>query len=130
MDADLLASNPSTGGSNEKSGSVKTDAYEVNALYDFGGKATRGYLGLGIGGMSISPALQTLSDSETRFAVNAVLGVRQLIGSRFSLRAEGRYRWRDGRTRLATIVCDGECRPFTTNWYSSAELTAGASVRF
>jgi len=128
--ADLLTATNATGGSYEKSGTVDTDAYEVNAFYDFGGKSTRGYLGLGVGGMTISPVVQSLSDSEIRFSFNAAVGVRQFFGSHFSLRAEGRYRWRDGKTRLATTVCDGGCHPFTTNWYSSAELTAGVSFRF
>ena len=128
--ADLLTATTATGGSYEKSGTVDTDAYEVNALYDFGGKSTRGYLGLGVGGMTISPTIGSLSDSETRFTVNATVGVRQFFGFHFSVRAEGRYRWRDGNTRLATTVCDGPCHPFTTNWYSSAELTAGVGVRF
>lgn len=128
--ADLLTATTATGGSYEKTGTVDTDAYEVNAFYDFGGRSTRGYLGLGVGGMTISPVIQSLSDSETRFAFNAALGVRQFFGPHFGVRAEGRYRWRDGKTRLATTVCDGECHPFTTNWFSSAELTAGVSFRF
>lgn len=127
---DLLTRDPSTGGSYAAVGTVDTDAYELNAFYDFGGTATRGYLGLGAGAMTIAPPPATLSDSETRFALNAAAGVRQSLGTRFALRAEGRYRWRDGRTRIGTTVCDGGCRPFTTNWYSNAELTAGISYRF
>ena len=130
VSTDTLSRDPSTGGSYETSGPVKTDAYELNAFYDFGGASTRGYLGIGAGGMTIAPTAASLSESETRLAINAAVGVRQLLGPHFSLRAEGRYRWRDGKTRVGTTVCDGECRPFTTNWYSSAELTAGIGYRF
>ena len=127
---DFLSRDPSTGGSYGKSGSVTTDAYELNALYDYGGSSTRGYLGIGAGGMTISPTVASLSDSETRFAFTAAVGVRQLLGEHLTLRAEGRWRWRDGKTRVGTTVCDGECKPFTTNWYSSAELTAAVGWRF
>ncbi len=128
--AGLLSRNPSIDSSYKKSGEASTDAYEMNALYDFGGTSTRGYLGLGAGGMTISPSPGTLSDSETRLALNVAAGVRQTVGRHLAVRAEGRYRWRDGKTRVGTIVCDGACKPFTTNWYSSAELTAGVSYRF
>lgn len=130
--ADLLTRDPSAGGSYARSGEVETDAYEVNAFYDFGGGSTRGYLGLGAGAMSISPSQPGLSTAEARFAVNIAAGLRQAIGKRFAVRAEGRYRWRDGKTRVGTVLCtEGEeCRLFTTNWYSSAELTAGLSYRF
>ena len=115
-----------------KAGEVDTDAFELNAFYDFGGAATRGYVGIGAGAMSISPSQPSLSESDSRFAVNVAIGVRQALGKRFAVRAEGRYRWRDGKTRVGTIL-DGdgeELRLFTTNWYSSAELTAGLSFRF
>ena len=129
-EADLLSRDPSVDGSYEESGTVDTNAWELNAFYDFGGASTRGYVGIGAGGMTLSPSVPSLSDSETRFAFNAALGVRHFFGDHFGVRAEGRYRWRDGRTRVGTTVCDGECKPFTTNWYSSAELTGGLSFRF
>ena len=127
---DLLSRDPSVDGSYEKTGTVDTNAWDLDALYDFGGKATRGALGLGVGAMKISPVLASLSDSETRFTLNATAGVRQWFGPHFAVRVDGRWRWRDGKTRIGTIVCDGECKPFTTNWYSSAELTAGVTYRF
>lgn len=130
--ADVLSRNPSAAEPYAKSGEVDTDAFELNAFYDFGGAATRGYLGIGAGAMAISPAQPSLSEADTRFAANVAIGVRQALGKRFALRAEGRYRWRDGKTRIGTIQCaEGEaCRLFTANWYSSAELTAGVSWRF
>lgn len=129
----LATRDPSAGGSYAEAGGVETDAFELNAFYDFGGAATRGYLGLGAGAMSIDPPLPSLTTSDTAFALNVAVGVRQALGPRFAVRAEGRYRWRDGRTRSGTILCDEEgegCRLFTTNWYSNAELTAGLSLRF
>jgi hypothetical protein len=47
----------------------------LNAFYDFGGKATRGTLGLGVGGMTILPTIGSLSDPETRFSFNAAAGI-------------------------------------------------------
>ena len=124
---------PSGGESYAPAGDVETDAYELNAFYDFGDAATRGTFGLGAGVVTISPALPNLTTSDSAFAVNVAAGVRQAIGRRLALRAEARYRWRDGRTRVGTVLCEGgdeDCRLFTTNWYSSAELTAGLSWRF
>jgi opacity protein-like surface antigen len=130
--ADLLSRDPSAGESYGKIGEVDTDAYELDAFYDFGGGSTRGYLGIGAGAMAISPAQPGLSTADSRLAVNVAAGLRQAIGKRFAVRAEGRYRWRDGKTRVGTVLCtEGEeCKLFTTNWYSSAELTAGLSWRF
>ena len=130
--ADLLSRDPSAGEPYGKVGEVETDAWELNAFYDFGGASTRGYLGIGAGAMSISPAQPGLGSADTAFAANVAVGVRQALGLRFAVRAEGRYRWRDGKTRIGTVLsCDAEeCRVFTTNWYSSAELTAGVSWRF
>ena len=130
--ADLLSRDPSAGESYTKGGEVDTDAFELDAFYDFGGAATRGYLGIGAGAMSITPAQPALGSADTRFAVNVAVGLRQALGRSFAVRAEGRYRWRDGKTRIGTVgSCDSEeCRIYTTNWYSSAELTAGLSFRF
>ncbi|MBK8594510.1 MAG: outer membrane beta-barrel protein [Holophagales bacterium] len=128
---DLLSRDPSVEASYEKIGDVKTDAYELNAFYDFGRKAARGYLGLGAGGMRIAPAIGTLSESETRFALNAAAGVRFFLTPHLGLRLDGRWRWRDGKTRIGTLPCnEEECLIFTTNWYSSSELTAGVTYRF
>lgn len=128
---DLLSRDPSLEESYGKIGEVKTDAYELNAFYDFGGKATRGYLGLGAGGMRIAPAIGTLSASDSRFALNAAAGVRFFLTPHLGLRLDGRWRWRDGETRIGTLPCnEEECLIFTTNWYSSSELTAGVTWRF
>jgi opacity protein-like surface antigen len=128
--ADLLERDVPNGGSYAASGSVTTDAWDLDAVYDFGGKSTRGSLGLGLGAMQISPTIGTLSDSETRFTLNVTAGVRQWLTPHLAVRLDGRYRWRDGKSRIGTFVCDGECKPFTTNWYSSAELTGGVTWRF
>lgn len=127
---DLLERDPSVGGSYAATGSVVTNAWDADAVYDFGGKSTRGSLGLGFGAMQISPTIGPLSDSETRFTVNVTAGLRQWFTPHLALRLDGRYRWRDGKSRIGTFVCDGECKPFTTNWYSSAELTGGVTWRF
>ncbi len=127
---DLMSRDPSVNGSYEEIGTVDTDAWDLDAVYDFGGKATRGCVGLGLGAMQISPVIGSLSDSETRFAVNVTAGIRQWFGPHFAIRIDGRYRWRDGKTRIGTIICDGDCKPFTTNWYSSAQLTGGVTYRF
>ncbi len=128
---DLLSRDPSVEASYGKIGEVETDAYELNGFYDFGGKSTRGYLGLGAGEMRIAPAIGTLSESDARFALNAAAGVRFFLTPHLGLRLDGRWRWRDGKTRIGTLQCsEEECLIFTTNWYSSSELTAGLTYRF
>lgn len=129
--ADLLSRDPSVDGSYAETGSVDTGAFDLDAHYDFGAGSTRGTFGVGLGAMTISPVLESLADSETRFTVNVAAGVRHFFTPHLAVRVDGRYRWRDGRTRIGTIVCsEEECYPFTTNWYSSAELTAGLTWRF
>ncbi len=128
--ADLLSRDPSVGGPYVESGTVDTDAFDLDAHYDFGGASLRGTLGLGIGAMTISPVIESLADSETRFTVNATAGARWFFTPHLAVRADGRYRWRDGNTRVGTYECGESCRLFTTNWYSSAELTAGLTWRF
>ena len=53
------------------------------------------------------------------------------MNERLAVVLEGRYRWRETDERLGTIVCEsGECHPFPTNVFSSAELTGGFTYRF
>ena len=112
---------------------VLVNTYEVDALYWFGRGRVRGYLGLGGGVMHLNPSVATLDRaSSAQFVATFAVGGTYSLGSRFALRADARYRWRGGRTRLGAIICypDGSCEPFTTNVFSSAEITGGVTYSF
>jgi hypothetical protein len=112
---------------------VLVNTYEVDALYWFGRGKLRGCLGLGGGIMHLNPSVATLDRaSSAQFAASFILGGTYSLGPRFALRGDVRYRWRGGRTRVGAIVCypSGDCEPFTTNIFSSAEVTGGVTYRF
>jgi hypothetical protein len=112
---------------------VLVNTYEVDFLYGFGRGSVRGYLGLGGGIMHLNPSVPSLDRaSSAQFAANFALGGTWELGRRFALRADVRYRWRGGRTRVGAVVCypNGDCEPFTTNIFSSAEVTGGVTYRF
>jgi len=112
---------------------VLVNTYELDALYWFGRGKVRGYLGLGGGIMHLNPSVATLDRaSSAQFVASFALGGTFSLGPRFALRGDARYRWRGGRTRLGAIVCypDGTCQPFTTNIFSTAEITGGITYRF
>ena len=111
-------------------GHVRT--YELDWLYGFGRGRLRGFAGLGAGLMTLPP-LQTgqPAGGDTRFTANVALGGEYFVNDRLAVVLEGRYRWRDTGQRLGTLVCEsGECRPFPTNLFSSAEITGGFTYRF
>src|SRR5262249_31560083 len=70
-------------------------------------------------------------DPGTRFTANIAIGGKFFLTDDLALRLDARYRWRVTDTRVGTILCGSEgCNTFTTNLYSSAEVTAGLSYRF
>lgn len=98
--------------------------YELGALYGFGGRRIRGYLGLGAGAM-------TLPSLDTRFTANVAVGGEFFLDDHFGLRIDGRYRWRASDKRVGAVICESAgCFPFTTSLYSSAEATGGVTYRF
>ena len=112
---------------------LTVNTYELNGLFGFGSGPARGYVGLGGGLMSLAPNVPTLdrSGGTTAFAANVALGGKYFLFDAFAIRVDGRYRWRAADVRLGTAVCDYEgCEPYTTNLYSSVELTGGLTVRF
>jgi len=75
------------------------------------------------------PGVATKPD--TRLVVNAALGGKVYLSDRLALRVDGRYRWRSSSPGTASIVCGTlGCYGFTTDLYSSAEVTGGLSYRF
>jgi hypothetical protein len=112
---------------------VDVNTYEVNGLFGWGRGRMKGYFGIGAGAMTLDPSSPSaaIPGTTTRFSANVALGGKYFVTDNFGLRLDARYRWRVTGSRVGTVVC-GEtgCRTFTTNLYSSAEVTGGAVYRF
>jgi Domain of unknown function (DUF3943)/Outer membrane protein beta-barrel domain len=130
--ARLAAVNPSTGASLAPSAPIDVNTYELNGLYGFGTGRMRGYMGLGAGAMTLHPFVPGIAtEADTRFVANVALGVKLYLSERLALRVDGRYRWRSASRDTGTVVCGRlGCYGFTTDLYSSAEVTGGLSYRF
>ncbi len=130
--ARLVAVNPSTGASLAPSAPIDVNAYELNGLYGFGTGRLRGVMGLGVGAMTLHPFVPGVATApDTRFVANITLGGKYYLSERVALRADARYRWRSASPTTGAVVCGSSgCYGFTTDLYSSAEVTGGVSYRF
>jgi hypothetical protein len=130
--AHLVAVNPATGASLAPSAAIDVNTYEVNGLYGFGTGRMRGYMGLGVGAMTLHPFVPGVATApDTRFVANVALGGKVFLSERFALRLDARYRWRSASRGTSTVVCGSlGCYGFTTDLYSSSEVTGGLSYRF
>jgi hypothetical protein len=128
----LLLLDPVRGQSLGPSTPVRVNTYEVDALFWFGRSRIRGYVGLGGGVMHLNPTVEPIDRaSSAQFEADFALGGSFSLGPRVALRADARYRWRGGKTHVGAIVCyPYGCEPFTTNIFSSAEVTGGLAYRF
>ncbi len=128
----LHAIDPTTGASLAPSAPVDVTTYEVNGLYGFGAGRTRGYMGLGVGAMTLHPFIPGVAtEADTRLTANVALGGKLYLSDRLALRVDGRYRFRTGRPGTETDVCGSHgCYGFATDLYSSSEVTGGVSYRF
>src|SRR5215471_4300001 len=118
-----------TGASLGPSSSFDVSTYELNGLFGWGHGRTRGYFGLGFGAMHLG--LPQELDPGTRLTANIAIGGKYFFTDDLAVRVDARYRWRVTDTRLGTVICGSEgCNAFTTNLYSSAEITAGITYRF
>lgn len=128
----LKAIDPATGASLAPSAPVDVTTYEVNGLYGFGAGRTRGYMGLGVGAMTLHPFIPGVAtEADTRFTANVAAGGKLYLNDRLALRVDGRYRFRTGRPGTETNVCGNRgCYGFATDLYSSSEVTGGVSYRF
>ncbi len=128
----LHAIDPTTGASLAPSAPVDVTTYEVNGLYGFGAGRTRGYMGLGVGAMTLHPFIPGVAtEADTRLTANVALGGKLYLSDRLALRVDGRYRFRTGRPGTETDVCGSlGCYGFATDLYSSSEVTGGVSYRF
>lgn len=128
----IEATDPSTGASLAPSAAVDVTTYEVNGLYGFGRGRTRGYMGLGVGAMTLHPFVPGVAtESDTRFTANVAVGGKLYLSDRLALRLDGRYRIRSVESGPARVVCGSVgCYGFTTDLYSSSEITGGVSYRF
>jgi hypothetical protein len=131
----LLPYDPATGAENGAPTLVTVDSWELDGLFGFGGRTVRGYVGLGGGVQSIRPSVPSLdaSGATTRFAANIALGGLYFVTPSIALRVDGRYRWRVADERVGTFGCEPEpigCKPFTTDLFSTGEVTGGVTFRF
>jgi hypothetical protein len=120
--------NPSTGNVFSET-DVSLDTVTLSALYNYGRGRVRGYFGLGAGVMIIDPVLADSTGSSARFTTSLSAGAKWFVTPRVALRVDGTYRLRTTDNRVSTVVCLDGCKTYTTNFYSTAELTAGVSVR-
>lgn len=130
--ARLDAISPSTGAALAPSAPIDVNTYELNGLYGFGTGRMRGYMGLGAGVMTLHPFVPGVAtEADTRFVANVALGGKLFLSERLALRVDGRYRWRSASRSTGTVVCGSlGCYGFTTDLYSSSEITGGLAYRF
>jgi hypothetical protein len=123
---------PSTGASLAPSAPIDVTVYEVNGLYGFGHGRTRGYMGLGVGAMTLHPFVSGVNtEADTRPVINIALGVKFFLSERFALRLDGRYRFRSASPGTGSVICGSTgCYGFTSDVYSSSEVSGGLSYRF
>ncbi|HEX7528059.1 MAG TPA: DUF3943 domain-containing protein, partial [Thermoanaerobaculia bacterium] len=130
--ARLAAVDPPTGASLAPSAPIDVNTYELNGLYGLGTGRMRGYMGLGVGAMTLHPFVPGVATKpDTRFVANVALGAKLYLSDRLALRVDGRYRWRSASPGTSTVVCGSlGCYGFTTDLYSSSEVTGGLAYRF
>lgn len=128
----LDATDPATGAPLAPSAPIDVTTCEVNGLYAFGRGRVRGYMGLGVGAMTLHPSVPGVAtEADTRFVANVALGGKLYLNERLALRADARYRVRSGRPGTETVVCGTlGCYGATTDLFSSADVTGGVSYRF
>ncbi|HQR67009.1 MAG TPA: DUF3943 domain-containing protein [Thermoanaerobaculia bacterium] len=131
----LLPKDPVTGAPAGAATSAAVDSWELDGLFGFGGRAVRGYVGIGAGAQEIRPNVSNLDPpgTTTRFAANIAIGGLFFVTPNVAFRADGRYRWRVADERVGTFGCEPPpvgCKPFTTDLFSSGELTGGVTFRF
>jgi hypothetical protein len=121
-------------GLNGKIGTLTQDVAEASFLWHFGSRRASGYLVFGLGANIFSPHVDTVSTStSTNFTTSFGGGGKFSLSPRVALRVEGRFRGTStSHTTSAGTWCDwyGYCYYYTSNWYSSGEVTGGLLVRF
>ena len=130
--ARLDAIDPSTGAALAPSAPIDIATYELNGLYGFGSGRARAYAGLGAGLMTLHPSVPGVAtEADTRFVASIARGGKLYLSDRVALRVDGRYRWRSASRGTNPVVCGAlGCYGFTTDLYSSSEVTGGLSYRF
>ncbi len=132
---ELQPKDPVTGASAGEATPATVNSYELDGLFGFGGEKVRGYVGLGAGVQNVQPPIASLdaSGATTRFAANIALGGLYFFTPHAALRVDGRYRWRAGDERVGTVGCEPApigCKPYTTDLFSTGEVTGGVTFRF
>jgi uncharacterized protein DUF3943 len=130
--ARLAGIEPSTRAALAPSAPIDVNTYELDGLYGFGAGRVRGYMGLGVGLMTLHPFVPGVATrADTRPVANIALGGKVYLSNRLALRFDGRYRFRSAGRGTGTIVCGSlGCYGVSSDLYSSGEVTAGLSYRF
>ena len=130
--ANLTAFDPRTGTALGPVAPIDVNSYDLDAVFPLGRGRLRAYFALGGGAMTLHPFVPGVAGSAgTRFSANIALGAKYFVTDRLGVRVEGRYRWRETDRRTGAVVCgDLGCFGFTTNLYSSGEVTGGLAWRF
>lgn len=117
-----------------KIGNLKTDIFELDALFHWGSPRASGYVLLGGGAAVLSPKIDGVAtSSDTRFTMSFGVGGKFAVSDTAAIRVEGRFRDTSlSNTTSAGVWCDyyGFCYAYSTSWYANGEITAGITFRF
>lgn len=124
------------GDSGRKLGELKTDSFDLNAVFSFGHRRVIPYFTLGAGATVFNAKVPDFpTDDDTRFAANMGLGVKVFFNPHVAVRFEGRGRAAyvndSRRCRHSSSYCDGTFRDDDDRrWYGNGEITGALTFAF
>ena len=130
--ARLSARDPSTDAALGPSAPIDVNALELSAVFPLSAGRSHAYFAAGAGATTLHPFVPGIAgQAGTRFSASVAFGGKLFVTENLGVRVEGRYRWRETDRRTGAVVCgDLGCFGFTTNLYSSGEVTGGVAYRF
>jgi hypothetical protein len=130
--ARLEARDPVTGASLGPRAPIDVNSFGLDGVFPLSRSRSHVYFAVGLGATTLHPFVPGVAgEAGTRFAASVALGGKVFFTDALGVRLEGRYRWRETDRRTGAVVCgDLGCFGFTTNLYSSGELTGGLAYRF
>lgn len=118
-------------------GTLTVNEWDGNFVFTqqhMGNPKATGFFTIGAGATNFSVDTNTAagSASNTRFAWNIGIGSKYDMSEKVALRIDGRYR--STSTNLSTnsgVYCDyyGFCYSYSSDWYSSGEISAGLAYK-